>query len=187
MAPAVDGGGDEMVITSSVQHRLRAALSAGGAVGLLFLPFGVVLGLLTHTIGWLVVFELSAALVCVTSFTGQRHNQVFVGPGGLRRVVQRCSLVASWPNLTRLEVKSPGNRVVSLTVVCDALRVQPPSSGGLSKEAQAMTRHPPAGFTVRMERAAADRLVAEVAKRRPGLSGLAEWDRASRPASRAGR
>ncbi|MGH7610467.1 MAG: hypothetical protein ACREN4_00455, partial [Candidatus Dormibacteria bacterium] len=117
----VEAAEGEITIESALAYRARASASAGAAVGLVFLPLGVLLAVLSRTFGWLAVFELWAVLVGVVSFLGQRQNRVFVGPAGVRRVAQHCDLIASWPSLERVEVKTPGNRAVALTVVSSAL------------------------------------------------------------------
>jgi hypothetical protein len=170
----------EVRIRPSTAHRRRAAFSAGITVGAVLGPVGLVLAILSHNWGVLVLCVFASAVIVFASFFGQAHNEVFVGPRGIRRVSRDCDLVASWSALRSVEVKVPGNRIVVFTVNTTGVDVERLTRGH-SNSAEALVRHPPEGFEFRLEREAADALVAQIAERRPELKGVGNWDRASRP------
>lgn len=170
----------ERTIRPSFAHRRRAALAAGLAVGAVIVPLSLLVGLLTHAWTPLPLCVFVTLLVVVASFNGQGHNEVFVGPRGVRRRSRDGDLIASWPSLESLEVTVPGNRIVVFTLYSSGIAVER-SNKGHSNRAEAMLRHPPEGFELRLDRGGADALVAEISSRRPNLKGLAQWERASRP------
>jgi len=178
LEPDVQAG--EIRIRPSVAHRRRAALSAAVAVGSVLLPVGLLLGILSRSWGVLLVFLFAAVMVAVSSFVGQAHNEIFVGPLGLRRVSRNCSLLATWQSLERLDVKIPGNRIVAFTLVTSGVSVKRLTTGH-SNAAEALVRHPPEGFELRFDREAADAVVDEISRRRPDLTGASDWETASRP------
>lgn len=181
MTGAHSGVGDgELAIQPSRAHRQRAAISAGGVVAAVLLPIGLVVLVIVHSGSVLLLAAFTALVATVASFVGQGRNQVFVGPRGVRRVSSDCDLVASWGSLCQLTVQVPGNRFVSFTLDTTGVAVERLSTRH-SNAAEALARHPPEGFHLRLDREAADALIAEVARRRPELSGLAEWERASHP------
>ncbi len=170
----------EIRIRPSTAHRRRAALSAGITVGAVLVPVGLVLGVLSHNWGVLVLCVFASVVVVLASFLGQAHNEVFVGPRGIRRVSRDCDLVASWSSLRGVEVRIPGNRIVVFTIDTSGVDVERLKKGH-SNSAEALVRHPPEGFEFRLEREAADALVEQIAERRPKLKGVENWNRASRP------
>jgi hypothetical protein len=170
----------EITIRPSLAHRQRSALGAGGVIGAVLLVPGLLLGLLLHDWSPLVLFIFTAGVVAISSFLGQGHNEVFVGPRGVRRVSRDCDLTASWPSLRGLTVRVPGHRIVVFTLDTTGVEVERLRSGH-SNAAQSLVRHPPEGFQLRLDREAADALVAEIARRRPDLKGVADWERSSRP------
>ncbi len=182
---AGDSAGDgaregETAIRPSPAHRRRAALSAGALVAALLSPLGLILGLLSGDWAPLFLFAFSGVVVAGASFIGQGHNQVFVGPEGIRRVARSCDLTAPWGSLRQLRVRTPGERIVVFSLTTTGIDVRRLTSGH-SNAAEALVRHPPEGFDFRLDRASADRLVEEIARRRPELSGIADWSRSSRP------
>ncbi|MGC1183764.1 MAG: hypothetical protein WBA31_01250 [Candidatus Dormiibacterota bacterium] len=170
----------ERTIRPSLAHRQRAALAAGIAVGAVIVPLSVVVGLLAHAWTLIPLCVFVTLLVVVASFNGQRHNEVFVGPRGVRRQTRDGDLIASWPSLASLEVTVPGNRIVAFTLQTSGIVVERTKKGH-SNRAESLLRHPPEGFELRLDRGAADALVAEISSHRPRLKGLAQWERASRP------
>jgi hypothetical protein len=170
----------EVTIRSSTAHRQRSAISAGGSIGAVLVVPGVLLGLLTHDWSPLVVFVFTAGVVGIASFVGQGHNEVFVGPRGVRRVSRNCNLTATWSSLRGLKVRVPGHRIVVFTLDTTGIQVERLGTGH-SNWAEILARHPPEGFDLRLDREAADALVAEIAGRRPDLKGLVDWERSSRP------
>ena len=179
------GEGPELRIRPSERERARAAAMAGRTLALLSLPVGLVLAFLTGSWIWLVVVEAWAVVAGVTSYFGQAHNAVFVGEAGVRRLSRGCAVIAPWPELTGLEVAVPGNHIVVFRLQASRLEIRK-LTRGRSRAAKAMIKNMPEGLEMRLDRASADRLVAEVAKRRPGLRGLDSWATASRLPSPAG-
>lgn len=171
----------ESTIRSSVEHRRRAALSAGGLIAGVLTPIGLLLAFLSHNWEPLLLFWFAGLVVGISSYVGQGRNEVFVGPLGIRKVSQNCNLTASWSSLLELRVSTPGEQIVIFVVATSGLEVERLGSGR-SHAAEVLLRHPPEGFSLRLDRGAADALVAEIGQRRPDLRGLAEWPRASRPA-----
>ncbi|MGH7643662.1 MAG: hypothetical protein ACRENX_11770 [Candidatus Dormibacteria bacterium] len=183
MAEVNRGGGandDELRIRSSEVHRRRAAFSAGTTVGAVLIPVGLVLTLLSRNWAVLLLCLFATILVAVASYIGQGHNEIFVGPRGIRRVVRNCDLVATWASLESVEVTIPGNRIVVFTVNTTGVTVERLTRGH-SNQAENLVRHPPEGFQLRFERQAADALVGMIAERRPRLKGIREWEKSSRP------
>lgn len=178
--PDAGGRDGEITIRPSMRHRQRAALSAGAVVGAVLLPVGLLVVVILHAWSVVLLAAFTALLATVASFLGQGRQQVFVGPSGIRRVASDCDLSASWSSLRRLTVDVPGNRIVAFSLDTTGLAVERLATRH-SNAAEALERHPPQGFQFRLDREAADALVAEVARRRPELSGLVEWERASRP------
>lgn len=174
------GEGLEVRIRPSPSDRLRGALSASGMMAAAMVVVGVLLWLLTGTPSWLVVLELWAILSAFLSYFGQGHNAVFVGDGGIRRVTRGLNLTAPWPALTGVAVEVPGDRIVVFKVTSSRFSIQR-TGVGARRAAEAMERNAPDGFRFRLDRAGADALVRLISERRPGLPGLAEWERASRP------
>jgi hypothetical protein len=170
----------ETAIRPTFAHQRRAALAAGAGVGVVIVPFGLVVALLTHDWSLIPLCVFVTLLVMVASFIGQSHNQVFVGPRGLRREARDCDLIAPWESLTGLEVRVPGNRIVVFNVLADEMLVERRSTGR-SNRAESLVRHPPEGFDLRLDRHAADTLVTEISRRRPDLEGLKQWEKSSRP------
>jgi hypothetical protein len=170
----------EIRIRPALAHRRRAAIAAGFSVGAVIVPLSLIVGLLAHVWTLIPLCVFATLLVVAASYTGQGHNEVFVGPHGVRRQTRDGDLIAPWPSLESLEVTVPGNRIVVFTLQTTGI-VMERSRKGHSNRAEAMVRHPPDGFHLRLDRVAADALVAEIARRRPNLKGLSQWDRASRP------
>jgi len=170
----------EVRIGESTAHRRRAAISAGATVGAVLVPFGVVLTLLSQDWSVLGLCIFATALVAVGSFFGQAHNEVFVGPRGIRRVSRNCDLTATWPSLRSLDVTVPGNRIVKFTLETNGLVVERLTKGH-SNAAEALVRNPPEGFHFQLEREAADALIAKISERRRDLKGIADWSQSSRP------
>jgi hypothetical protein len=170
----------EVRIGQSTEHRRRAAISAGATVGTVLVPVGVVLTLLSQDWSVLALCVFATALVAVGSYFGQAHNEVFVGPRGIRRVSRDCDLTATWPSLRSLDVNVPGNRIVKFTLETDGLVVERLTKGH-SNAAEALVRNPPEGFNFQLERSAADALIAKISERRRDLKGIADWSRSSRP------
>ena len=170
----------EVCIRESTAYRRRVALTAGATVGAVLVPVGLVLSLLSRDWSVLGLCVFAAALVSVSSFVGQGHNEVFVGARGIRRVSRDCDLIATWNALQAVEVRVPGNRIVVFTLDTTGLVVERLTRGH-SNAAEAMLRNPPQGFELRLERVAADALMAKVSQHRSDVKGLAEWARVSRP------
>ncbi len=176
----------EVRLRPSDRERLRGALSAAGTVALLMIPVGLVLGLLTGSLLWLVVLEFWAVFSAGLSYAGQGHNAVFVSDKGIRRVFQSCSVSAPWAGLSGVEVTIPGQRIVVFRVNAADCQVQRVGWGG-RRAAEALRRNPPDGFKLRLDRATADALVTMIRARRPDLPGLSSWEQESRPEPPAGR
>jgi hypothetical protein len=87
-------------------------------------PVGAALGLLTHSWSTLLVCVFATILVGVAPYMGQGHNEVLVGPRGVRRVARDCDLVATWPSLRAVEVKVSGNRIVVFTLETTGVLVE---------------------------------------------------------------
>lgn len=173
------GEGPELRIRPSERERARAAVLAGRTLALLSLPVGLVLAVLSGSWVWIVVVESWAVVAAVTSYFGQAHNAVFVGETGIRRLSRGCAVVAPWAALTGLEVAVPGNHIVVFRLQASRLEIQK-LTRGRSRAAKAMLKNMPEGLEMRLDRDSADRVVAEVAKRRPELRGLADWATTSR-------
>ena len=146
----------------------------------MLVPVGGALGLLTHSWSTLLVCVFATILVGVAPYMGQGHNEVFVGPRGVRRVARDCDLIATWPSLRAVEIKVSGNRIVVFNLETAGVLVERLTKDR-AKPAQALVRNPPEGSQFRLDREAADALGAEGSQRRPDLGGLAECEQASRP------
>ena len=148
----------------------------------MLVPVGGALGLLTHSWSTLLVCVFATILVGVAPYMGQGHNEVLVGPRGVRRVARDCDLIATWPSLRAVEVKVPGNRIVVFNLETAGVLVERLTKDRGPREARpGPGAAPPGGIQFRLDREAADALGAEGSQRRPDLGGLAEWERASRP------
>ncbi len=181
-APALrdyGGGGPELRIRPPGRERARAAALAARTLALLSLPVGLVLSFLTGSFMWVIVVEGWAVLAGVMSYFGQAHNAVFVGAAGVRRISRGCTVTAQWSDLRRIEVSIPGNRIVVFRLDSSSLEITK-LTRGRSRAAKAMTKNMPEGFEMRLDRASADLLVAEIRRRRPELEGLESWATASR-------
>lgn len=112
----------------------------------MLVPVGAALGLLTHSWSTLLVCVFATILVGVAPYMGQGHNEVLVGPRGVRRVARDCDLIATWPSLRAVEVKVPGNRIVVFTLETAGVLVERLTKDrDRAKPAQALVRHPPEG------------------------------------------
>ncbi|HEY6538630.1 MAG TPA: hypothetical protein VI138_06275 [Candidatus Dormibacteraeota bacterium] len=149
-------------------------------MGAILVPVALVVGLLSHTWSVILLAILATIWVGVSSFVGQGHNEVFVGPRGIRRVVRDCEMIASWPSLEGLAVEVPGVRIVVFNLETRGITVHP-TGRHRSHRTDALIRHPPQGMAFRLDREAADALVALIGERRPDVRGLAEWSTVSRP------
>jgi hypothetical protein len=170
----------EVRIRPSIAYRRRTSISAGATIAAVLLPISVLLAFLSQDWSVLLLCAFAAVLASVGSFFGQAHNEVFVGPRGIRRVSRDCDLTATWPSLRAVEVRVPGNRIVAFTLSTTGLLVERLTKGH-SNAAEAMVRNPPEGFELRLEREAADALMAKIWERRRDLPGLSDWARVSRP------
>lgn len=173
------GFGLEVRIRPSERERGRAAVSVTRTLGLLCLPIGVILALLSRDPVWIVVVEAWPVIAGVMSYFGQGHNAVFLGDQGIRRISRGCSVIAPWSDLTGVAVSIPGNRIVVFRIESSRMDIRK-LTRGRSRAARAMTRNAPSGFELRLDRASADALVGQIASRRPGLDGLSTWSTASR-------
>ncbi|MGH7692242.1 MAG: hypothetical protein ACRENY_06445 [Candidatus Dormibacteria bacterium] len=171
----------EVRIRPTEAHRRRVAMGAAFGVGVVLIPVGLVLGLLSRSVGVGLLCVLATAVAGATSYMGQGHNEVFVGPRGLRRVARNCDMIATWGALRGVQVKVPGNRIVAFSVTTSGGLVVESRNRHQSHSVRALIRHPPEGFELRLDRQAADAVVAAIAERRPEVGGLADWERASRP------
>ncbi|MHB1523512.1 MAG: hypothetical protein ACYCS9_10150 [Candidatus Dormibacteria bacterium] len=177
--------GAEVRLRPSPQERWRAAWSAARVLALLMIPVGVVLALLTGSWGWLLVLEMWALLSAVLSYVGQGQNAVYVGELGVRRITKGCSVTATWSGLEGVEVTIPGQRIVVFQLNGSDYRLDR-SGWGSRRNLEALRRNPPDGIKLRLDRRTADTLVTMVREHRPDLSGLADWDRLSRPGGAVG-
>ncbi|MGH7639845.1 MAG: hypothetical protein ACREN7_03255 [Candidatus Dormibacteria bacterium] len=175
----------EVTIRPSEDHRRRSARGAATGIGVVLLPIGLIVGGLTHVWGVLALCVLATLIAALLSYMGQGHNQLFIGPRGIRRIVRDSDLTATWASLRGVEVKIPGNRIVAFTISTSGLLVEPRRRRP-SRATQALTRNRPEGFDLRLDRAAADDVVAAIAERRPDLAGLADWERQSHPGTGRG-
>ena len=173
------GFGLEVRIRPSERERGRAAVSVTRTLGLLCLPIGVMLALRARDPVWILVVEAWPLIAGVMSYFGQGHNAVFVGDRGIRRISRGCAVTAPWPDLTGIQVSIPGNRIVVFKIDSSRMEIQK-LTRGRSRAAKAMTKNAPSGFELRLDRASADALVGQIARRRPGLEGLSTWSTASR-------
>ncbi len=171
--------GPEMKLPQSQRVKVRSALTASGLMAVILLPVGLLLGFLAHSFVWLVFFEAWAALLFCLSYFGQGRNEVFLGPGGIRRNFQGSDVTARWSELSKVQVRVPGNAIVVFTLEADQVDVERGRGGG--RNYRMLIRHPPEGFDFRLDRQAADLLMDAIGQRRPGLPGLEEWPTASRP------
>lgn len=107
----------------------------------MLVPVGAALGLLTHSWSTLLVCVFATILVGVAPYMGQGHNEVLVGPRGVRRVARDCDLIATWPSLRAVEIKVSGNRIVVFTLETTGVLVERLTKDR-AKPAQALVRHP---------------------------------------------